>query len=365
MTEASPPSLNSASIRALALGAVALVVAGGGLWLALRGGAPPPVAPASPAMPQAIARSVQLPATPAAASPPAIPAATQSAAPPATSAPSFDIVRINPTGEAVLAGRAAPGAAVSVTVDGKEVGHTTADGSGQWVLVPEAALPTGDHELRLAAKGADGASVPAEAPVVFELAAKAPIVPGAAPVTPATPLAVLMPPTGPARILQGPATPAGKLGLDVVDYDDAGHIRFAGAAPAGAAVRLYVDNAPAGDATADAAGHWALQPVTPETPGDHRLRIDQIGPNGQVIARVELPFTRAQIAAQDVANGRVVVQPRQSLWRIARAAYGQGVLYTTIYEANRDQIRDPNLIFPGQVFSVPAGVAPESASKSK
>jgi nucleoid-associated protein YgaU len=88
--------------------------------------------------------------------------------------------------------------------------------------------------------------------------------------------------------------------------------------------------------------------------GLHRLRLDQIGTGGAVVARVEMPFERAQLSAIDIPVDRVVVQPRQNLWRLARRAYGQGIRYTDIFEANRDQIRDPNLIFPGQVFAVPA-----------
>ncbi len=170
------------------------------------------------------------------------------------------------------------------------------------------------------------------------------------------PLAILVPPSGPPRVLQG-GTPAGRLGLDTVDYDEKGQIRFAGAAPPGTTARLYIDDVLVGDAVADAGGHWVLVPADAVAPGDHRLRIDQVGPTGQVAMRVELPFQRADISPREVAQGQtVIVQPRQSLWRIARAAYGQGVRYTEIFEANRDQIRDPNLIFPGQVFTVPKGV---------
>ncbi len=50
----------------------------------------------------------------------------------------------------------------------------------------------------------------------------------------------------------------------------------------------------------------------------------------------------------------VVVQPGNSLWRIARRSYGSGWDYTVIYEANREQIRNPDLIYPGQVFALPA-----------
>ena len=50
----------------------------------------------------------------------------------------------------------------------------------------------------------------------------------------------------------------------------------------------------------------------------------------------------------------ITVQPGFTLWGIARKSYGDGVLYVRVYEANKDQIRDPDLIYPGQVFTVPA-----------
>jgi len=47
------------------------------------------------------------------------------------------------------------------------------------------------------------------------------------------------------------------------------------------------------------------------------------------------------------------VQPGFTLWGIARDSFGDGVLYVQVYEANRDKIRDPDLIYPGQVFTIP------------
>ena len=54
-----------------------------------------------------------------------------------------------------------------------------------------------------------------------------------------------------------------------------------------------------------------------------------------------------------LAAGQVVVQPGNSLWRIASRVYGEGLLYTEIYQANVGQIRDPDLIYPGQIFDLP------------
>ncbi|HJN60936.1 MAG TPA: LysM peptidoglycan-binding domain-containing protein, partial [Alphaproteobacteria bacterium] len=54
-----------------------------------------------------------------------------------------------------------------------------------------------------------------------------------------------------------------------------------------------------------------------------------------------------------LGDALVVVQPGNSLWRIARRAYGGGVYYTEIYGANRAQILDPDMIFPGQILALP------------
>lgn len=52
-------------------------------------------------------------------------------------------------------------------------------------------------------------------------------------------------------------------------------------------------------------------------------------------------------------TGSVIIRRGDNLWRLSRRVFGQGIRYTSIYDANRDQIRDPALIFPGQVFELP------------
>ena len=59
-------------------------------------------------------------------------------------------------------------------------------------------------------------------------------------------------------------------------------------------------------------------------------------------------------------SGRVVIQPRNNLWKLSRVIYGRGKNYTVIYKANKDQIRNPNRIYPGQIFTIPNASPPES-----
>ena len=274
--------------------------------------------------------------------------------------PSFDIVRVTPDGSAVIAGRAEPGARVIVHDGERTIGEATADQNGEFVMSPSTRLGPGGRELTLTAREADGHEVRGPESVVVivpvperSATSTASQSPEASTSEPA--LAMLVPQgDAPTRLLQMPiANRKQGLGLNTVDYDDKGAIRFSGSAKPSASVRVYVDNKPVGEASVDAFGQWTLTPLGPMQPGVHQLRVDQLRGNGRVQQRVELPFQRVAASFKGVPPGKMVVQPGQNLWRIARQTYGSGVRYTVIFLANREQIRDPNRIYPGQVFAVP------------
>ncbi|MFL2793214.1 MAG: LysM peptidoglycan-binding domain-containing protein [Paracoccaceae bacterium] len=88
--------------------------------------------------------------------------------------------------------------------------------------------------------------------------------------------------------------------------------------------------------------------------GVYTLRLDEVNENGIVEGRIELPFKREEEALiQAMGEGSITVQPGNSLWRIARKYYGKGIQYVEIFERNSHLIRDPDLIYPGQIFSLP------------
>jgi nucleoid-associated protein YgaU len=60
--------------------------------------------------------------------------------------------------------------------------------------------------------------------------------------------------------------------------------------------------------------------------------------------------------AERFASGKAIIRRGDNLWTIARRVYGEGIKFTTIYEANTGQIRDPDRIYPGQVFELPTSV---------
>lgn len=304
--------------------------------------------------------------------------ALQPAAPagaPPIEKPTFDIVRINPQGNAVIAGHAAPGSEVTIAEGGKEVGRAQADQHGDWVFVPSAPLAPGARELTLAERTPDGSETKGDRSVLLVVPETAAA--GTVPAPNATPpLAVLTGPNAAPLVLTGPAQPPGtasashpRLALGAAEYDDRGEIRLSGTAPPGATVRLYVDNRPVGQAVANPDGQWTVSGENTVGPGTHSLRLDQIAPNGTVAVRLDRLFTREQLTAAELPVGHIAIQPGQNLWTIARRAYGQGVRYTVIYQANRQEIHNPDLIYPGQVFALPdttpAPAIPASSNKSR
>ena len=296
------------------------------------------------------------PGAPATGSPPA-PDKT------ATTTPSFDIVRVNPDGGMVIAGRAVPHSTVTVTADGQKIGSIVADGRGEWVLLPDTKLAPGNHQLAIAAQ-LDGGSAVASEDVVVVVVPQPQLVSNgqtagqtqaATNNQPTQPLAVVVPRNDQgSTVLQAPAPPqSGLLILQSVDYDPDGRLVIGGQAPPGEEVRAYLDNRYLGVAKADDGGRWRIKPVDPVAPGLHSLRIDEVDADGKVVARVESPFSRAEPVDMSAGNQVVVVQPGNSLWLIASRTYGSGFRYTVIYQANKGQISDPDLIYPGQVFKLP------------
>ena len=286
------------------------------------------------------------------------------AAPPLM-APQFDIVRVEPNGEAVIAGRSEPGSVV-VLLDGEEeIGRVTADETGAWVIIVARPLSPGDHQLGLRAEMPDGSHQLSETLVIVSVPEPTlEVASGEAGeerqvAAETAPLAVETQREGlsASRVLQQPEDAGLRdqtLLLNAVDYDADGFVVVSGRSQPGARVVVYLDEEPLGSVVADANGHWQLAPDTPVASGLHRLRVDQVGDSGDVLARVATLFSRAELAGGFPEDRFVIVQPGNSLWRIARRTYGEGIRYSVIFQANNDRIVDPDLIFPGQIFLVPS-----------
>ncbi|MFV2001670.1 MAG: LysM peptidoglycan-binding domain-containing protein [Paracoccaceae bacterium] len=153
------------------------------------------------------------------------------------------------------------------------------------------------------------------------------------------------------------------IALDSISYDPAGDVVLAGRGTGSGFVRVYLNNTPIKTLRIQEDGRWRA-PLPEVDTGVYTLRIDEVSDDGTVLSRVETPFKReepsllAGITAgeapeQGIRLTQVTVQRGNTLWGIASKTYGKGILYVRVFEANHDRIRDPDLIYPGQVFTIP------------
>jgi nucleoid-associated protein YgaU len=353
--------------------------------------------------------------------------------------PEFDIVRVTPSGETVVAGRAPGAARVELLDQGRVIGSEKVDQNGQFVLLPPS-LSGGDHLLALRITPEGQAAVSSTQSVAVAVRpGTGPLVTLAEPGKPSVVLAAPGAAAPAAEAIPGAATkpPAATVTIQTAEVE-AGRFFATGMAPADSTVRLYLNGSHVADAAAASDGKWSLTINKGVRGGKYALRADAIGEHGKVISRAEVPFdapvaiaaagpaasaappkavsptvvapraeqtgttpapasqtaagsappgasspgspaqvlpapaaskaragtapaqTRTSVAASNPTANPVVpevstvtVTRGDSLWRISRLRLGNGMRYTVIYEANSSQIRNPNLIYSGQVFVLP------------
>ena len=182
--------------------------------------------------------------------------------------PGFDIARIEPTGEAVIAGRATPGATVELLRNGELHDSAVADQSGQFVMVPPR-LPSGTYDLTLRAKQPDGKQATSKQSVAVALE----------PIPNDRPVVALMTPDKPTVVLSQPAAPkpmAGAVVVEAVETEPGGKLHVSGQARPGAALRLYLNDSFVASVTAGADGRFAVTINGGVAPGGYRVRLDEV-----------------------------------------------------------------------------------------
>ncbi len=346
--------------------------------------------------------------------------------------PTFDIIRVEPTGETVIAGRAPPNTTVELLRDNQPIARALVDPSGQFAIVPPA-LPAGNSEITLRGTGADGQARTSRESVVVVVAQARDTKPLIALTAPDRPTVVLSQPdpagAAPGQAVaaadprpsdarpagaqdmikpeagQAPGKAPGPVKIVSVEAEEGGRLYVTSQAPPGATVRLYLNDALVAPGSVGADGRVAFAIGRGIQPGAYKVRVDQVDPvSGKVKTRSEVAFTvppaakpvaaatkPAEPAAEAGSPDRRVAEAQatpaaspqptvsatastgavrpgsvfvpelgtaritrgDSLWQISRRIYGKGTRYTVIFDANQPQIRNPDRIYPGQIFVLP------------
>ncbi|MBC2884581.1 LysM peptidoglycan-binding domain-containing protein [Ochrobactrum sp. CM-21-5] len=399
----------------LGIGLVAVIVGFGLYWTAVEpkvetpeAGVSAPVSggPAAPQAPQADAARPAAGASVTADKPQPAPADAgkpAQAGQPQTGAasgqkhatPSFDILRVEPDGSVVIAGQALPNSDIEIVAGSRVLGTAKAGSNGDFAVVLDEPLKPGDHQLVLRATGADKQVATSAQTAIVSVPET----------TDGRVLALVEEPGQASRLITKPDMPpapqAGEGGATQTPTDgkapqakpeqeapiaieaveiEGQAVFVAGKARGGNRVIVHANDILLGASSISPDGRFLVQSKQPLAVGDYIIRADLLDSANGIIATARVPFRREEgenisavapdtngqsadtsadgsrapgAAPLQKVEGSVIIRRGDNLWTISKRTYGKGTRYTTIYLANRDQIRNPDLIWPGQVFNMP------------
>ena len=304
----------------------------------------------------------------------------------------IDLARVKPDGAAVFAGTAAPNAKIRIFEGDILLGETIANANGEWVIVLEKSLAAGQHLISVAMERSDGTTEMADRSLAVEIYQD----------TETKPLVALLPETATEVpvLIQSPddvdktksaataseATASGTIVADAAEaapakpqaksqiaasqiaalapsaivWRDASRILISGTSRGG--VRVTVNDAKGqfGEALVLADGAWQIAGSLDMDMAVNQLRFALFDDANQIIARYDLPVKARDLAKGQDGSPLVVVNKGDMLWRIAYHQLGEGVKYVDIVRRNQQDIADPDLIYPKQIFAVPQSSATAS-----
>ena len=302
----------------------------------------------------------------------------------------IDLARVKPDGAAVFAGTAAPNAKIRIFEGDILLGETVANANGEWVIVLEKSLAAGQHLISVAMERSDGSTEMADRSLAVEIyqdtetkplvallpetATEVPVliqspddVDAANPAAPASE-AIVADATGAdaaaAKAAMGdtteaaPTKPQAKsqiaaLAPSAIIWRDASHILISGTSRGGVRVTVNDEKGQFGEALVLADGAWQVAGSLDMDIAVNHLRFALFDEANHIIARYDLPVKARDLAKGQDGSPLVVVNKGDMLWRIAYHQLGEGVKYVDIVRRNQQDINDPDLIYPKQIFAVP------------
>lgn len=292
----------------------------------------------------------------------------------------IDLARVKPDGSAVFAGKAAPNTKIRIFEGNILLGETIANASGEWVIVLEKSLATGQHLISVAMERSDGTTEMADRSLAVEIY----------PDTETKPLVALLPETATEvpLLIQSPddvdtakptaaasetavadaavlkttdAAPTNAqaksqiaaLAPSAIVWRDASRILISGTSRGG--VRVTVNDAKRqfGEALVLADGAWQVAGSLDMDIAVNQLHFALFDDANQITARYNLPIKARDLTKGQDGSSLVVVNKGDMLWRIAYQQLGEGVKYVDIVRRNKQDITNPDLIYPKQIFAVP------------
>lgn len=251
--------------------------------------------------------------------------------------PSFDLVRIEKTGNIIVAGRNVRESNISIVINKKIVATEHTNKDGEFVYTPSEALKPGNYVISLIDTDKNIKSADKVFVYISEHGYK-------------NSVSLLMTKNG-SKVMQAPELMDGDLVVSKIDYLSTGRVVVTGKALPRLRVSLSLDDKYIGFSRVSDYKNFGLGADIGklESGKEYKLNIRLHDGEGTTIANIEHNFVMPEMTGDD--DTFYTVRRGDCLWIIARNFLRRGILFTMI--AERNTIKNPDLIYPNQLLQIP------------
>lgn len=255
---------------------------------------------------------------------------------------SFDIIRITKNGDAVLAGRSLPGIRFGLYDKNNRLAEIYSDANGEWVWTSKESLKPGSKNFYLRYLDKNGKEHHSEQSVVVIIERD----------KKSEPFVLKSSQNGNSNsLILNLGETKNDFALDLAEFSPDGKLMLSGRVKAKHVISLFINNEYVGEAEFNDDGIWKYKSKNIFDYKKMNLRFEIFDNNkilrGSFFANI---FNNNEL---NMKEKTLVVKPGNSLWRISRKTLGGGILYTEIFKNNINIIQNPDLIYPGQVITIP------------
>lgn len=255
---------------------------------------------------------------------------------------SFDIIRITKNGDAVFAGRALPDINIELFDGDLKLADLVSDANGEWVWSSQKPLMPGARNFFLKYIDKSGDILTSEKSVLIYIDKKN------------EPLILKSDLNGHSNsVILNLDELESDISLDIVEYSPTGLLFFSGRSDKNIDLSIHVNEELIGYAKANEEGDWKFESEEKFDYGKLNLSISFFRGEEKISLKTRIFNEKLEKIQNKLLKKKFVVQPGNSLWRIARKTLGGGILYTEILKKNLKIIKNPDLIYPGQVLGLP------------
>ena len=278
--------------------------------------------------------------------------------------PEVDIVKISPDGSFIIAGKGKPNSNIIILNKGEVIESTIVDKGGSWVVVSKENLKVGDNLISINQAENDGKINNYKQLFITKIDEKKILKPLiiSAPNENSANISIIQKPAKKQKItkIEEELSISNKkkikkkiFNVKTIFFDGKGILSLKGIANYGEKIELFVNEELMDIIFNNEDPKWEYNSEKSFDFGLHNLLVILKSQKNEILNKISIPFMRVEMPSDNIPDNFILIKPGDMLWTIAYRIYGDPLKYIQIFEENKEQITNPDLIFPGQLFSIP------------